>query len=519
MSDIKISIGADIKELQTKLAQAGGVTTDFANKAQVASAKVGSSFTSLASKSQVAQTAISQVGQSIGGLAAMGSTLLTGGLLVAIPLIISGLQALGDELLGVSSAQKALNETIEGSAKAMGDAIAQVSELTSKVDLAKKGFLSKDEVVKEYNKTLGKTTGEVKSIEEAEQMLINKGPAYIKSMALKAAANFAFAKSGELLAQALLLMSQRATGITGQAFDDITKKMEKNAKEFLNIAKAAQESAILLDYENGFVRTVKEPKPVKVKEVKIKPAKVTVDLQDAEIKSAGIGGTSGAKGDLADEFSKKMEDAVAQGGGLRVTFKPVIYIEKPLAGEMTKQLSEFQDLVSSIVQEMATETLSTVGEAIGAVLAGDSGAIPNLFGGLITSIGSQIQQLGKFLIRSGIEMKVAKDAFKKLLANPILAVAAGIGLVALGALLKSQAQKQYKGFASGVRSLSEGGIYEVGERGRERIFLPQGASVQPTNELQAYGGGGMAIIPELRLGYDAMYIAFQRGEKIVNRNG
>ncbi|MGK3946608.1 hypothetical protein ABK046_50645, partial [Streptomyces caeruleatus] len=73
-----------------------------------------------------------------------------------------------------------------------------------KVNLAKEGFASKDQVVKEFNNTIGKTIGFVKSVEEAEALLIAKGPAYIQMMTLKAAANYATAQSGELLARSII---------------------------------------------------------------------------------------------------------------------------------------------------------------------------------------------------------------------------------------------------------------------------------------------------------------------------
>jgi len=59
----------------------------------------------------------------------------------------------------------------------------------------------------------------------------------------------------------------------------------------------------------------------------------------------------------------------------------------------------------------------------------------------------------------------------------------------------------------------------VGERGPEMVYLPSGSSVEPNNQLNAFGNGNSIIIPEMRLAYDALYIAFKRGEKIVSRNG
>ena len=137
----------------------------------------------------------------------------------------------------------------------------------------------------------------------------------------------------------------------------------------------------------------------------------------------------------------------------------------------------------------------------------------------MTNLGSQIQQLGKFLITSSGLIKAAKEAFKTLLANPVASAVVGVGLIALGAILKAQAQKQYKGFATGVRNLQEGGVYNVGERGPETIYLPRGSSVRPNNEVNAYGGGNMVFIPAVSLRGSDLVIAFNRASQSMSRNG
>ncbi len=70
-------------------------------------------------------------------------------------------------------------------------ATVEVETLKTEIDLAKQGFLDKEKVLKQYNDTVGKTTGQTDSLSKAEQLLIDKGPAYIKVMLLKAAATLA----------------------------------------------------------------------------------------------------------------------------------------------------------------------------------------------------------------------------------------------------------------------------------------------------------------------------------------
>lgn len=181
-----------------------------------------------------------------------------------------------------------------------------------------------------------------------------------------------------------------------------------------------------------------------------------------------------------------------------------------------KKVKDFQDLVKTTATDIGSDSLVALGDAIGTALKG--GKVTGIFDSLLTSVGSQIQNLGKFLIKSGIQIKIAKEAFKKLLANPIASIIVGAGLVALGALIKSQIGKQAPGFASGVRNF-QGGIVDVGERGPERIFLPTGSTVQPNNELQAYGSenGGQQLIA--RVQGQELVIMLDRARATIRRNG
>jgi hypothetical protein len=70
-------------------------------------------------------------------------------------------------------------------------AVKNVSELKLNIELAKDGFLAKDKVLHQYNESIGKTTGQVKSLAEAETALQKNADAYIKMTLLKAAAQLA----------------------------------------------------------------------------------------------------------------------------------------------------------------------------------------------------------------------------------------------------------------------------------------------------------------------------------------
>ncbi|WP_346318192.1 hypothetical protein [Chitinophaga sp. YIM B06452] len=103
----------------------------------------------------------------------------------------NAIEELFGSLTQAEKAQKALNAAMKGGSKEFEKASAAVGKLKNDIQLAKEGILDKEKVVKEYNETIGKTTGAVKTLDEAEQQLAKNADAYIKFTLLKAAANSA----------------------------------------------------------------------------------------------------------------------------------------------------------------------------------------------------------------------------------------------------------------------------------------------------------------------------------------
>jgi hypothetical protein len=107
-----------------------------------------------------------------------------------------------------------LLKTMQDSNSEYTTAVKLVNGLRINIDLAKKGFLDKKDVVKEYNDTIGKTTGKVKTLDEAEKELTKNGGSYIQMTLLKAAANLALE---EAAAKALQIEKNRIKSESGFA--------------------------------------------------------------------------------------------------------------------------------------------------------------------------------------------------------------------------------------------------------------------------------------------------------------
>ncbi|VTP94867.1 glycine zipper domain-containing protein [Sphingobacterium daejeonense] len=108
---------------------------------------------------------------------------------------IKGLFNAKKEVNALEEANKALHNSLAGTEYTT--AVQNVKRLEIAVDLAKKGFVSKKAVVQEYNKTIGKTTGEVKTLHDVESFLIDNAQNYVKMTMYKAAANIALQEAAK----------------------------------------------------------------------------------------------------------------------------------------------------------------------------------------------------------------------------------------------------------------------------------------------------------------------------------
>lgn len=124
----------------------------------------------------------------------LGVTLLTlyGGTFVKwVQEVSKGKEGVNELKMRIDTLNKAFEDT------GVANAVKNVNELTINIGLAKRGFLDKERVVKQYNETIGKTTGLVTSLDEAEKEITKNGDAYIKMTLYKAAANIALEEASK----------------------------------------------------------------------------------------------------------------------------------------------------------------------------------------------------------------------------------------------------------------------------------------------------------------------------------
>lgn len=172
--------------------------------------------------------------------------------------------------------------------------------------------------------------------------------------------------------------------------------------------------------------------------------------------------------------------------------------------------------VNSIISDTASNAIVQLSENIGKALGGEK---VDLFGGFIELLSSGLQDIGKALIAYGVAM----DAFKKAFTNPVAAIAAGIALVAAGAILKAKINKTTGSGGGGqggnIPAFANGGIISgptMGLMGEYPGAKSNPEVVAPLDKLKdMLGGQGGTFV--LR-GQDLL-LSVNRAQKASNLKG
>lgn len=221
------------------------------------------SLTKVTSLSNISGRVITQLGRGV-------TSLLTGGLSFvvgakALELAGQGIAKVFEyafpPAIKLATAISAVDATLSKSNPTVQKAIENVDKLKGDIDLAKTGFENKDKVLKEYNDTLGKSIGQVDTLDQAEQMIAKNADNFIKATIYKAAAleilneaaDAAVKHEKDLLDDEAIVAPGSAAGKTvfghqgatktgaQLAAEDIKKKNDEAKKEQDNFIKVYEE--------------------------------------------------------------------------------------------------------------------------------------------------------------------------------------------------------------------------------------------------------------------------------------
>lgn len=261
----------------------------------------------------------------------------------------------------------------------------------------------------------------------------------------------------------------------------------------------------------GHVFTFKEKIKVALDGSNIEVQKIPVDitdLQDRVSKATGL--------------DKKIPVITIQEARVKLLKFKVsdTLTQGQLVNEIEEINNKLKEQIKGIFEGGFTDIFSGFGEGIGDSIAetlsgtdfgeGLKKAAQNILG----IVGNVMQQLGKALITAAVKIDLLKKAFTKwAIANPALAIVAGIGLVAAGAALKNIKFDGPK-FADGA-IVSGPTIAQVGERFRPEVVLPLDRLPQLFKQFGGDVGGGTQLIPIVN--NEGLYLAMKRGERSAGR--
>lgn len=152
---------------------------------------------------------------------------------------------------------------------------------------------------------------------------------------------------------------------------------------------------------------------------------------------------------------------------------------KKFGDDLSKAFTDFKS-------QSFIDAITGFAESISNVIVGKM-SFGEAFKNVFASLGDNIKQLGQQLIKIGVLAKIAQE---QLFLNPTAAIAAGVGLVILGGVLRGLMAKN--AFATGT-SFAPGGMALVGERGPELVNLPRGSQVIPAAQTASMIGGRNSV--------------------------
>ena len=429
-----------------------------------------------------------------GALKEMGAA-LTGpaGLGLAVGVVSSLLVTFGDRILSIGGGVSKFAKLMEDAKEKVTEAYSTLGQLTSQIALAKQGLISKEAVLKLYNDTLGKSTGAVASLDEAERGLIKFGPAYVTMVMQKAIATAAFSKAAEKAFEQQVIteaFERDRSKVAGFVEDVLEKKINKRIKSlekqkslFADIAFEANKTAaeiskiFNLDFSES-LKPEKPEKPKKPKSMSIKPEKVNLDFSLAKY----------------GRLELPVGTAVLRMQELLLDKPKQLTFAETLQNSLTEKISKL--VVTPNIKVAENKDLKAAAERRMALEKMEADVVINT---LTPAFDSMFSALGKgenaFRAFGQAAIQALTQLIGKLITTTALASILGplLGLSAGGVAGATGFKDWFKLLIGGARAtggpVTGGTSYMVGERGPE-VFVPSvSGSIVPNNQLGSFSTG------------------------------
>ena len=520
LKDANTDLGKSFDKATPKIANGGNTLMQFSRIAQDAPFGIIGIGNNLTATAESFGYLSKQTGGAGNALKAIGSSILgTGGILLGVSLLTTGLTYLAQNGLTINDVFSRLNGTFDENKKLMNEvavetaknAQAQISSVGAYVSAAQNINLSMSDrliavrkLQDEYPAYFGNLTKEqilngnvANTVRQVTAALIAKAKvAALTDRIVKLAeqeeaiqqkindaitSTFKFYKLSkqEAFNAAVVLNKQlrgeidlvgelnkgnannlSATEKTALAAFQYSATLRGLSSEIQN--NRAQQDRLTSGIERQTAAQIKLDQQ-KEKSAKTKPVNVTPQVSgiDSGLQSNGLVdvNTIAVFNGQIDQFGNKIKSLP---GVISTSMGQVrtVFSSETLA--MLETMQAFNDEMNNILNNGAINIVGDFGASIGQALASGGNVLKAAGSSLLSGLGSILVDLGKLAIKTGIGILAVKNSLKTL--NPGIAIAAGVALVAIGSAFKSQASSIGSSMgggssSSGSRNISTGADY------------------------------------------------------------
>ena len=539
MSDIKIVIGADVASAVTGIEKVNGSLFKFKTELSKSSAGMTSVNAALLNTSNAAKTTsftiegigstFQRVTPKMGAMSGIASSLKSNLLSIISPthLVITAITAIGAALYAFvtkeSKAEIAMKSFIENAKESKKASAGIYSELSKEATQVQTfiGLLNSETESRQRKlaaiNELQKINPDVFAGLKLEGNLVTGLDAAYKSYIANLQAVLSIKmlqRNLDAVTEKIIIAQGGARTKEDQKAFDMLEKFAKLRRESDNLSvrlpqlqkegKAQDELNYLLKEQINLVSQITELSrgikvtPLKTDDLKISTKKIEVenvgkitfsDDKEAlklpvefDFKSAMDINKSGAFRPFLDLVKKSTAVPIQTTGAIDPFF---INLEKK-----REALKEFANIATSVLSPAFDSLFENIGKGTKSVIKG---------------LGLVIK-----------ELTIA--VFKALALYTIKALITGGGSLGkdfLGGFFKSF----FGGGKASGSTAGRGGMTLVGERGPELVSLPSGSSVMPNNQLQAFGNGGINLMPSIAYDGTMFRIFLNRVDAQISRNG
>jgi len=477
------------KDFAPKVANGGNALQQFGRIAQDAPFGIMGIGNNITATAESFGYLVKETGSAGGALKAVAASIMgTGGILLAVSLVTTGLTIMAQKGITVSDVFAKMTGTFDEARKSMQElsvetaknAQAQISSLGAYVSAAKNINLSMEDrliAVKklqdEYPAYFGNLTKEqilngnvANAVREVTAALIAKAKASaLTDRIVKLAEEEEKIQSGinnEVLRLSKLFnlsnteayQFSRLINETIKGQRELGDVVDKNGKREskLNseraydaltinrvIANLGEELRANLALQDKYTRSIEKSvaASIRLEAVKEKAGKKVYDTpQVTGLDSKGLGGAGIVE--QAQQLKQLADGTYVLDYGIKTSMKNIVQHVKDGTVEMLKLLDAFNNDLNSLVTGSLTRTFENLGTAIGEALAQGKNVFGAIGKTLLASLGAFLSDMGGLLIKYGT-LAVAKGVIDKALTsgNPVVTIGAGVAAIAVGVALKA----------------------------------------------------------------------------------